>query len=148
MYRNGARDYQKTDVMTSDPKRLVLMCYEGAIDNLKIAKQKIAKKEYEGKSKAIVKAQDIISELLCSLNFEKGGEIARNLESLYNYMLRRIIHADVNRDMATIDEIVGILDELRDAWEQAFYKKDKGMKPQIMKFFEDAAEKPSDSMRV
>lgn len=98
--------------------RLVIMCYEGAIDSLKRAKQKMNEKNYEEKGKAIIKAQDIIDELLCSLDLEKGGAIASNLRNLYNYMLRRILHGDVNRDMVAIDEVIGILNELMSAWQE------------------------------
>ena len=82
MYCNGITSYRKTDVVTSDPVGLVIKCYEGAIDSLKLAKQKIDEKDYEGKGKAIIKAQEIIEELLCSLDFKKGGEIANSLQSL------------------------------------------------------------------
>ena len=121
MYSNGLQSYRKTNVITADPKRLVLMCYEGAIENLKIAKNRYAEKDYEGKSNVIKKAQDIIYELLCSLDFKRGGSIAENLESLYNYMTRRIIHADVNADIGAIEEVIGMLNELKSAWEGAFY---------------------------
>ena len=57
MYHNGIQSYRKTNVITSDPVRLVIMCYEGAIDNLKLAKLKFIEKDYEGKGKAIIKAQ-------------------------------------------------------------------------------------------
>jgi flagellar protein FliS len=100
------------------------MCYEGAIDSLKLAKEKITEKDYEKKAKAIIKAQDIIDELLCSLDFEKGGAIASNLSSLYNYMLRRILHGDVNRDISAIDEVIGMLDELLSAWQSIYLQKD------------------------
>jgi flagellar protein FliS len=118
MYCNGVQSYRKTNITTSDPVRLVIICYEGIIDNLKLAKEKIKEKEYEKKAKAILKAQDIIGELICSLDFEKGGEIAHNLESLYNYMLRRILHGDVNRDMHAIDEVIGMISELLSAWQE------------------------------
>ena len=85
MHSNKIQSYRRTNVITADPKRLVIMCYEGAIENLKTSMQKIIEKDYEGKGRAITKAQDIINELLCSLDFEKGGPIARNLDSLYNY---------------------------------------------------------------
>ena len=113
------------------------MCYEGAIDSLKIGKQKIIEKDYEGKGKAIVKTKDIINELLCSLNFEKGGSIAKSLDSLYNYMLRRIIHADLDKDISAIDEVIGMLNELKSAWEEAFYKQDKEIKPETVVFDEE-----------
>lgn len=122
MYSNGFQSYQKTNVITADPKRLVLMCYEAAIENLKIAKNRYVEKNYEKKSAVVNKAQDIINELMCSLDFEKGGSIAGNLESLYNYMTRRIIHADVNKDVGAIDEVIGMLSELKSAWEEVFFK--------------------------
>jgi len=144
MYSNGFQSYRKTNVITADPKRLILMCYEGVIDNLKIAKMRYVEKDYEGKGKALIKAQDIINELLCSLDFEKGGAIARNLESLYNYMLRRIIHTDSSRALDAIDEIIGMLDELKSAWEEAFYKQDREIQPEASRFYEGRREQVMD----
>ena len=138
MYGNGIQGYRMTNVMTADPNRLVLMCYEGAIDNLKIVKQGLIEKDYERKGNAIKKAQDIIEELLCSLNFEKGGDVAKGLDSLYNYMLRRLLDADIKRDIKAIDEVIGILDELKSAWEEIFNKQDKeGIKPEIAGYREE-----------
>lgn len=117
MTGNGIQSYRKTNVVTADSGRLVLMCYEGAIDNLKIAIQKYRDKDYEGKYKAIGKAEDIIDELRCSLDFEKGGAIARNLESLYIYMNRRILQSDANKDTDGLNEVVGLLEELKSAWD-------------------------------
>jgi len=137
MYSNGIQDYRRISVVTADPKRLVLMCYEGAIDNLKIGREKISEKDYEGKSKALVKTQDIINELLCSLDFEKGGSIAKNLDSLYNYMLRSIIHADLKNDISAIDEVIGIVNELKSAWEEVFYKQERNIEPDLTEFNEE-----------
>jgi flagellar protein FliS len=129
MYSNGIQSYVKTDISTSDPMKLVIMCYEGAIDSLKLAKEKIKEEDYEKKAKAIIKAQDIIDELLCSLDFEKGGAIAHNLSSLYKYMLRRILHGDVHKDMSAIDEVIGMLDELLSAWQSIYLQKDIQTRP-------------------
>ncbi|MBW2343008.1 MAG: flagellar export chaperone FliS [Deltaproteobacteria bacterium] len=128
MYSNGFQSYRKTNVITADPKRLVLMCYED-VD-----------KDYEGKATVIKKAQDIINELMCSLDFEKGGSIAGNLESLYNYMTRRIIYADVNRDVGAIDEVIGMFNELKSAWEEAFYGQAKETGLETMGFDEGSRE--------
>jgi flagellar protein FliS len=122
MYNNGIQMYRKTNVLTADPKRLVLMCYEGAIDSLKIEKQKIAEKDCEGKGINITKARDIISELKSSLNFEEGGTIAANLDSLYNYMLKRITEADLANDVQAIEDVIGMLEDLKSAWEEVFYE--------------------------
>jgi len=130
MYQqNGIQSYQRTNVVTADPGKLVIMCYEGAIDNLIIAKQKNAEKQYEEKSRHINKTKDIIDELMCSLDFEKGGLIASNLESLYNYMTRRILHADARRSMDAIDEVVEMLRELLSAWEEVVAKPDSEIYP-------------------
>jgi len=130
MYCNGIQSYRKTNVITSDPGRLIIMCYEGAIDSLKLAKEKIKEKDYEKKAKAIIKAQDIIEELMSSLNFEKGGEIADNLESLYNYMLRRILQGDLNKDVGAIDEVIGIFSDLLSAWQEVALKPESQVQPE------------------
>jgi len=130
MYCNGVQSYRKTNITTSDPVKLIIMCYEGVIDNLKLAKEKIKEKDYEKKAKAIIKAQDIINELICSLNFEKGGEIAGNLESLYNYMLRRILQGDLNKDVKAIEEVIGIFTELLSAWQEVESKPESQVQPE------------------
>ena len=116
--RNGINAYKQVNVTTADPRRLVLMCYEGALGSLKTAREKYISGEYELKGKAIQKTQDILSLLMSSLNFEKGGEIARNLEALYNYMLRRIIEGDMKKDVKAFDEVIFMLSELESAWKE------------------------------
>jgi flagellar protein FliS len=137
MYCNGVQSYRKTNITTSDPVKLVIMCYEGAIDSLKLAKEKIKEKDYEKKAKAIIKAQDIIEELICSLDFEKGGEIANNLESIYNYMLRRILQGDLNIDVGPIDEVIGMFTELLSAWQEVASKPDSEIQPAEEHFYEE-----------
>jgi flagellar protein FliS len=131
MYSNGIQMYRKTNVVTADPKRLVLMCYEGAIDSLKIGKQKLSEKDYEEKGKNIAKARDIISELKSSLNFEQGGTIASNLDSLYNFMLKRIMEADLENDVQAFEDVIGILVDLESAWEEIFYKQKNGVGSEV-----------------
>jgi len=118
MYNNGIGAYRKTAVTTADPGKLILMCYEGAILQLKIAKTKYREKDYEGKGKAVTKTMAIINELTCALDFENGGEIARNLEAIYNYVTRRVLLADVARDFGGIDEVLIILNDLLSAWKE------------------------------
>ena len=144
MFNNGIQSYRKTNVITADPKRLVLMLYEGAIESLKLAKDKMVNEEFEAKSKAIIKAQNIINELLCSLDFEKGGRIATNLDSLYNYMLRKIMHADLSRDISAIDEVLGMLDELHSAWKTIFSQQNQKPASESIRFVENKS-RPSSS---
>lgn len=148
MYCNGVQSYRKTNITTSDPVRLVIMCYEGAIDSLKLAKEKIKEKDYVKKAKAIIKAQDIIRELICSLDFEKGGEIANNLESLYNYMLRRILQGDLNKDVRPIDEVIGMFTELLSAWQEVASKPDSEIQPAEKHFYEERRAKAAGHVSV
>ena len=122
MYSNGIQNYRRTRILTADRTKLVLLCYEGAIDHLKMGKEKYLEKDFEGKAKDFMKAQDIINELLSSLDFEKGGEIAKNLDAMYRYILQRLTQGDINRDMKVVDETIWMLGELKSAWEQAFHK--------------------------
>lgn len=118
MYENKIGAYRKTNVVTADPKKLVVMCYDAAITNLKIARAKYLEKEYEAKANALEKAVNIISELMAALDFEKGGEIAPNLDALYRYMLRRLSEGDIKRDIAAFDEVILMLEDLGAAWKE------------------------------
>jgi flagellar protein FliS len=121
MYESRTNAYQQTNVLTADPKRLVIMCYEGAISNLKMAVEHYSAGQYEAKGKAITHAHDIISELMAALDYDKGGEIAKRLAAIYKYMLRAIIEADVRKDIGTIKDVVTMLEELKSAWREIFY---------------------------
>ncbi len=123
MYQNGLNAYRQTGVTTADPKRLILMCYDETISSLKIAKEKYLSGAFEDKARAIQRAQDFIGELNRALDFEKGGEIAGNLHALYNFMARHIMEGDLKRNVKAFDEVVGMLEELRSAWEEVFYVK-------------------------
>jgi flagellar protein FliS len=113
------------------------MCYEGAIESLERAKQKMTEKKYEEKGKAITKAQDIIEELISSLDFEKGGTIAENLAGLYKYILSRIVYADLKKEIGAIDEVVVILTELLSAWQELASKPDSEIQPAEKHFNEE-----------
>jgi flagellar protein FliS len=65
----------------------------------------------------VQKTQDIIGELSCALDFEKGGQIARNLQAIYNYMIKRLLLADSKRDLKGFDEVARMLEELKATWE-------------------------------
>ena len=114
----GIGMYKKANVTTADPLRLVLMCYEGAISNMKIAREKVISKEHEAKAKAIQKVQDILATLIQSLDFERGGSIAANLNSLYAYMMRRITEGDLKKDIGAFDEVTAMLEELESGWRE------------------------------
>ncbi len=117
MQNYGRNDYRKTEVTTADRGRLVVLLYEGAIDFLKNARQRIHEGNIEGKCNSINRAQDIIQELEFSLNMKEGGEIAKNLRSLYQFMHIHLIRAKISRDgTQNIDEVISMLSSLNEAW--------------------------------
>ena len=105
MYSGGIQTYRTNHILTA------------AIDQLMIAQKKGLSKDYEGKAKALSKAQDFITELLCSINLEQGGVIAQNLKALYHYMLTRLLQGDLARDLNAYEEVIGMLKDLKGAWE-------------------------------
>ena len=116
--KNGTNIYQQVNVSTADPVKLVIMCYDGAISSLRLAREHYEARDYEAKAKALQKACDIIGELEAALDLDRGGEVAANLKNLYQYILRRLVEGDLKRDLAPFDESIGILEELASAWRE------------------------------
>ncbi len=112
----GIGNYQRTRIVTADPGKLVLLCYEEAISHLRMARDFALANDQEAKAKAMQTALDILHELMQSLDFERGGEIARNLKALYSYMVRRILDGDIHKDLKAFDEVIGLLEEMEEAW--------------------------------
>lgn len=121
-FQNAYNAYQKTNINTASQGRLVVLLYEGAVKNVSSA---INLFEPDGKLKAkniekfgiyIQKAQAIITELQVSLDMEKGGEIAKNLMSLYVYFNEELMDASIKHDKAKLQSIHKMLSDLADAW--------------------------------
>lgn len=109
--------YQKTAIQTASKEELVLMLYNGAIKHTTHAIEFLEKKNLADASKNICRAQAIIVELLNSLNFEVGGEIAKNLEYLYSVMVDNLTVANFEHVVDPLKLNLKILDKLKSAWE-------------------------------
>ncbi len=116
MYQQVAH-YKKQEIQTASPGKLIVMLYDGAIKQIDIAIDAYEEQNYEGKVQAISRCRDIILELIGALDFEKGGKIAENLQSLYVYILNRLKAADIERNHQTLAESRRILVDLRGAWD-------------------------------
>ena len=116
MYQSVVDSYQQAQFFTTNPLKLVLMCYEGAIASLKLARESYLAGRFEAKCKALRRCMDIIHELNASLDLGKGGECAVNLRSLYAYMTQALTEADVKRDIEAMDRVITMLEELESAW--------------------------------
>ena len=121
----GANQYKEMAIKTANRGQLLLMLYEATIKHIKKAISCIDKKDIPGRGTAIGKAHDIINELVNTLDFEVGGEIARKLESLYNYMIEQLIKANMEQNKAPLIVIQGILENLLWAWREAVAKVNK-----------------------
>lgn len=119
---NPVSAYRETRVKTASPGQIVVMLYAEAVRQLDIATDYLVKDVkknpalIEPFNKALVKAQDIITELTASLDFEASGEIAGNLFSLYVFFNRTLMDANIKKDADAIRSVRGMLEELRGAW--------------------------------
>lgn len=132
MYTKGAKEYSQislqTEVMEADPHKLIQLLLEGALTRLSMAKNHIEKKDFAAKNEKIGRAIDIICALQESLDHERGGDISGNLERLYDYMTRRLFEANTLNDSDVINEVMGLLSEVKSGWEgiRASYEEIKG----------------------
>lgn len=108
----------ESGVAASDPHKLILMLYQGALLAIASAKNQILRKEIAAKGASITKAIAIIDEgLKSSLDKNAGGDLAQNLSALYDYMSQRLLIANLKNDLAALDEVAHLLSELKGAWE-------------------------------
>ena len=108
----------ESGVTAADPVKLISMLYQGALLAIANAKNGILRKDIPAKGAAISKAIAIIGEgLNASLDKKVGGELAQNLSSLYDYMVMRLVAANLNNDMAVLDEVARLLNDLKGAWD-------------------------------
>ncbi|HLU77021.1 MAG TPA: flagellar export chaperone FliS [Burkholderiales bacterium] len=108
----------ETGVATADPHKLVGMLYEGLLQSIARGREAMLAKEIARKGESLSKAVRILEEgLRGSLDRERGGEIAQQLDSLYEYMITRLLAANLRNDLEALDEVTRLVAELRDAWQ-------------------------------
>ena len=121
-YQNAYAAYQKTNVNTASQGRLVVLLYEGAVKHLNAAislfdsENKLKPGDIEQFGIHLQKTQAIITELQVSLDMEKGGDIARNLMSLYLYFNEEIMDATIKQDKTKLEFVCKMVNELADSW--------------------------------
>jgi flagellar secretion chaperone FliS len=117
--KTGYIAYKTAPIETADQGKLILIAYDIAIKHCKISLEQFNDaKLIEERTKHICKAQDAVTELMSSLRMDVG-EIAHNLYRLYDYILRRLVEANVKSDPTRVEEVLRYLEDLRDAWGQA-----------------------------
>jgi flagellar protein FliS len=118
---HGARTYQHVgahgQVAAADPKRLIELLLAGAIDRIAEARGHLDRGDFARKGEALGRALAIVGELNGSLDLARGGEIAANLHSLYDYMGRRLTEANLRNDGRALDEVADLLREIKAGWD-------------------------------
>lgn len=121
MYNQALRKYTEVGVQTgvasASPQQLIVMLYDGALAAIGAAQQHLRVKNIRGKCEAISKATDIVDRgLKASLDMNVGGDLAQHLSDLYDYMVRRLVHANMKNDAAALEEVRQLLLQLAESW--------------------------------
>src|SRR5262245_17548029 len=126
-YSSHANSYRERDVLTASPARLVVLLYEAALSNLLRARRAVQTGALEERVTAVGRARDAMMELLVTLNEEQGGDIARNLKSLYSFILAELSDVARRPDGARLESVIRIVAELHGAF--AAIAKDQAQVP-------------------
>ncbi|MBB5149738.1 MULTISPECIES: flagellar export chaperone FliS [Ureibacillus] len=116
LHNNAYNAYKQNSINTASPGELTLMLYNGCIKFLNLARKAIEEKHIEEKNTNLQKAQNIINELIVTLNMDY--EISKQILPLYEYMNRRLIEANIKNDVEIVDEVIGLVTEFRDTWKE------------------------------
>ena len=117
--KNNYNEYKNTEISTADQKKLIVMLYDGAMRFLQIAVDNMQPQNYDMVNTNIIKAQDIITELMLALDMEKGGKISANLFNIYAYLKKQLLEANIAKESKILKEVSAMLYELREAWDKA-----------------------------
>ena len=126
-YQNA---YKKASVNTLDQTKLIIMLYDGAIKNASFAVEHMKSGQIEKVHGCLIKTKNIVTALMAPLNMDRGGDIAKNLQSLYSYMFSQLIEANMNKKTEPVVVVIDLLKELRAAWTQINSKKKNDAKRQ------------------
>jgi len=129
-YGNYQNAYKKASVYTLDQTKLIIMLYDGAIKNASFAVEHMKSGQIEKVHECLIKTKNIVTELMATLNMDRGGDIAKNLQSLYSYMFSQLIEANMNKKTEPVVIVIDLLKELRAAWTQINSKKKNDAKTQ------------------
>lgn len=115
--QNAYNNYRNNVIMTASPQELTLMLYDGALKFCRQAMLAIDEGKIKEAHEYIVRVEDIIEEFQATL--DKKYEISSNLELLYDYIYRRLVEANIQKDKDILEEVYGLIKELRDTWKEA-----------------------------
>jgi len=115
-HRGATHQYQRAQVESASPTRLIVLLYEGAVRFCSLAQDAMRKKDLEAQNLNLIRAQRIIAELLASLNRTAGGEVALNLARIYTHLLAELVRANLYDDIDALSNVITLLTEMRASW--------------------------------
>lgn len=124
MYSNGYNVYKNNSVNHASKEQLLLMLVDGAVKFSKIARQAILENDIQKAHGNLLKTQDIFSELMASLDTD-AGEWAKNMFDVYGFIKEKLMYANIKKDIKIMDEILPLIEEIRDLWYEAEKKSKK-----------------------
>lgn len=117
---NAYNTYKNNSVNYASKEQLLLMLVEGAVKFAKIARQAIQDNDTVKAHENIIKAENIYYELMATLDVAKGGEWAEKLMGVYEFITRRLTEANLKKDISILDEIIPLIEDIRDTWTEAY----------------------------
>ena len=126
-YGHAFNTYKNNSVNFASKDQLLLMLVDGAAKFSKIGRQAILDKDVKKAHENIVKTQNIFYELMATMDVAKGGEWAESLMKVYEFIIRRLTDANIKKSEEIMNEIIPLIDDVRDTWNVA-YKVSKGGK--------------------
>jgi len=113
------KQYQQSQIQTASPEKILIMLYDGAIQFLNKAVKAIEEKNIQESHNNIIGAQRIITEFMNTLDVDAGGDVCKNLYSLYEYLHYRLVQANISKSTDMVEEVLRHLKELKQTWEEA-----------------------------
>ena len=124
---NAYNAYKNNSVNYASKEQLLIMLLDGAVKFAKVGRQAITDRNVPKAHENIVKTQNIFYELMATLDVQKGGEWAKNLMGVYDFIVRRLTEANMKKDIDIMNEVIPLIEDIRDTWNEA-YKISKGMR--------------------
>jgi flagellar secretion chaperone FliS len=124
---NAYNVYKNNSINYASKEQLLLMLVDGAVKFAKIGRQAIIDKDIKKSHENIIKTENIFYELMSTLDVQKGGDWANSLIQLYDFIIRKLTEANIKKDVKIMDQVIPLIETVRDMWDQA-YKISKGAK--------------------
>ena len=117
---NGYNAYKKNSVNFASKEQLLLMLVEGAVKFAKMGRQAIVDKDIKKAHDNIVKTQNIYYELMATIDVEAAGEWGESLFKVYDFIVRRLVDANIKKDITIMDEVIPLIEDIKGTWEEAY----------------------------